>query len=492
MKLYFALSKTLYKHPISSKAVDEIYKYFNINNIKIESFFNSATDFEKLDIKIPSSLISENEKEKFIQNSCIEKSLRYCDSLVYMNTFTQTGNVSFTNGVKAEVNYALKNNMRIFQIYLTNTGNVDTSEIKEIKEMSTYNIKNSVEELYKKHTPENQEWTLKTINDYLKLYKTQPEMLEYLHEQCYNNELSKIGVHGIVNHKSFIYETNITNKIPYFSCHDHYIYKHSYANPKSQILVTECPYFRSNKLFHNKIYERIPKFPDEIENMINIIIRNRIIHKLMYIFDPLVHNRGVCLRNEETGYPIISKEGKYIPDPKLIKGVQILIDLDIKKQSKDEGLNFFTPTIYNEYVKSLRLLLPSMLGENYNTKDVKIMLSGNGLYIILRKYINFKEYNVQNYHKHELTWEILRENYENVLKNNNIKHLQIEKGYGWNRYFKLAGTLHASKERVSIPLNVESMINNPDYIKYIDENSKIQNLLDNKVKFIDILNNSEW
>lgn len=526
MKLYFALPKKLYKHPIMMRAVEEINKYFKENNILIESFFNPATDFDKLGIKVPDSLKGENEREKFIQNCCMDMALKYCDGIVYMNTFTKKGNMSFTPGVKAEVNYILKkqqqyrdsygdSKIRIFRLYLTNTGDIDTTKIEGIEELSNQTIKEWVEQLYEKYTPESQGWTLKTIDDYLRLYKTQPKMLEYLYQQCYDPELTKIGVHGILKHKSFVYETSDRRKsigengeeIPRFSCHEkgiHYTGRHAYANPRSQLFETVCPYFISNKLFHNRIYEQIPKFPKgtETDDITNLIIANRVIHKFMYIFDPIVHEKGVCLRNKDgggsggggsgTGKPIISKDGKYIPDPSLIKGVEVLIDLDIKKEAKDVGLDFFSSVIYAEYKLALRLLLVRLLGDNYDTKDVKIMFSGNGLYIILRKYIDFGERGVKDYRVHELAWEIMRESYDKTLESNGIKYLQIEQGYGWNRYFKLAFTIHASKERMSIPLNVDQMLNNPKYIEYIDENSSIQNLLDNKVKSADILDASGW
>jgi hypothetical protein len=503
MKLYLALPKKLYDHKIMPKAVAEIEKYFKENNIPIESFFNPATDFDKLGIKIPDSIKGEFEIEQFIQNSCIEMALKNCDGIVYMNTFTKTGNISFTPGVKAEVNNKLKeqqkqgdDKIRIFRIQLTNTGDIDTAQILGIGELSIKNIDESIERLYQKYTPEKQGWTLKSIDDYLKLYKVQPEMLEHLYNQCYDEELTKIGVHGILKHKSFIYETK--SGIPKLLCHDptHYGYnnRHAYPNPVSQTFETACPYFLNTKLFHNRIFELIPKFPllTETDEIVNIIVQNRVIHKFMYMFDPVVHKIGVCLRNKETGRPIVNKEGKYVPDPKLIKGVQILIDLDIKKSAKIADLDFFSPVIYTEYVKALDLLLARLLDKNYNTKDVKIMFSGNGLYIILRKYIDFSESGVKNYYVHELAWELIRDSYQKTLWDNKIKYLQIEKGYGWNRYFKLAGTLHASKERVSIPLNVDKMLNDPNYFNYILENSSIQNLSDNKVRYLDILNASGW
>lgn len=472
--LYFAHSRMLYDHPLETKAIYDIHRI-----LKPKELVDPNSLFKKLKEEGKTDLNEISKREYF------KKSLSYCDSIVYINTFTDKGNPTFTDGVFDELSDSLWRKLKIYRIYLTDTGNINTTKIERIAEINQQTIQNEMVEKYKRYTSESQNWSLKTIKDYIKLHENNPEIRDFMKNQCYDPEIEKIGaVHGILPWISNLWMTNDRQEIKLQKCLcglDNN--RHAYIDPKSQIHIVHCPYMSTGWQDHPTSFTKVRKFPTE--DIIQIAAQNRTIHKFMVLFDKSVHEFGTCLRHPDTNIPILDRDRKFILNPRLIIGAQPVIDIDILSDVKGSGKNFFTKEIFEEYRKSIYLLVSYL-----DMKDILIMFSGNGIYIIL-PVISFKQRNI-NYKIFDDTWRTTTKDMQKILDANKIKYLQIEEGYGWNRYFKLSGTPHASKERIAIPINKDKFLDYTIDSKYIDENSKINDYLNGEIKFTDTIKESNW
>lgn len=478
----------LYNAPVIDIAEKALFEYLDRNRIKIDSYFrpDRPDGVKNLNISIPSNLNDhEHAKELYVESSILQR-LNKCDGFVFINSYTKrNNNPKFGPGLLIELEDSLRKDRKIFKIFtkldLSKSEKlIECIGIKEIMEMNIDTIKQEVDKLYMIHSPEEQGWTLKRVEDYRKFYENQPAIKELMKKLCYNKDIEKIGVSGILPYISNAYMRNSE----LLDCHKHYGYKHGYIDPTKQNYWTICPFLENKDEYHMVTFTGIPRFPDNELEIMQLLTKNRVIHKFTYIFDPIVYEKGPCLRNE-TGKPILNKDNKLILDEKLVKGAEFLIDIDIRDTVKDTGKNFFNIEIYDEYVKVVRFLIGD------NIKDYKLMFSGNGIYIIKKRYYEFEKLNT-TFNDYRLKYKSLMENKNIEIQKVGIKYLMLDHNHGWNKYFKMAFTLHASKERVSIPLNVEEFLDNQKYIKYIDENSSIKNLLENKVSAKDILTDSKW
>lgn len=134
-------------------------------------------------------------------------------------------------------------------------------------------------------------------------------------------------------------------------------------------------------------------------------------------------------------------DGSPIKDYNKIVGIRPIFDIDIKNEYKQSDA-FFKDSIFNEYERTLELFL-----KYYELDEFcRIMFSGNGLYIDLGEH-KFDYFDCDGFDEFDAEWRLIRKTMQKLMDENGINKLQIEKGYGWNRYFKAPFGFHAKSEK---------------------------------------------
>lgn len=407
MSIYFAHPINTYNTDIEIQSINIIKKHLGFQN----------------EIINPSSFIKELSTIK-----SEKKRMEFCyDKINVLDTFVYLLHEKPTIGIKKEINYALSKNKKIYKIKYVNN-------IPHITEMSIDNINKIVQKINENCDRSN--WILKTKDDYLKWFKNNPEAIKLIKDQ-FDDENS-----FYVPHFNTIYYTdNFTKLITKKYCKQHNInyntsLNHGFVDPRYQEAKITCPFTEESSLIIGYDTYHLPRIKD-------------------FTFTKLLECRT------------IHRNMRLCKDHKTMIGAYPTYDFDIKDEVKKERKNFFTTEIFNEYLKIITLM-QSFMNEEWNNIEWKLAFSGNGIYIIMEKLI---------YKEHDLTEEIFCSHWKNTIKKietlfkiNGIKYIVPEKKYGWQRYFKAIGTFHLSKERVSIPLNKDEIL---DY-KWLDEITKIE------------------
>lgn len=414
-----------------------------------------------------------HEREKYITDyflKCVEKYPTY----IYTNTYTKQGNLNISKGVRGEINKAIElNNKNIYRLYL----NPSTHKPTRLQIMDV----NHFTDIIKSYDYSTSKWALRTPDDYYTFYKNNKEFINIIKKQFQ----SDIGTRATAAHLNYV--NKITSEKPdstkFSECKHHHMEKHAIVLPKQEY-TKMCPYIDNEWIIAGYDTTHLKTFPTDIPKIRNLLLETRTLHRFMYIFknDIEIEKYGIGKVIDNNGKKIIPFEkGKPIIDHTKIVGIEPIFDIDIKNEIKKIDA-FFDPEIFKQYQKTINLF-----SKKYNEEDDSLegIFSGNGLYLKLKPFkfddedTDFKEF--------DIIWENIRQEMQKEMTENNINKLQIEKGYGWSRYFKVAGTFHAKSERISIPLNINEELDS----NWINEMTKIEKGLTQNVSN-EIINRSEW
>lgn len=466
-KIYIGMPTDLYNNK------DETYKELVEKKIpdsivRIPSYYMNylREEIKKSDLK-------GKDREKFLSNFFLDK-VKMCDIFVYVNTYTKDGNILFPKGVREELAKALSLGKEIYRIYQEMDGGVslvktDLDYVKSIANSYNYDIDIKVEN-----------WVLKTVNDYNEFYNKNPEARDLIVKQ-FNSEL---GISIMVPHRNLLYYIDECNKKQEYNwgprCKFHDDKNHAILLP-NQELTKLCPFLDVSWIWTEYRSNHLLPFPESSDGLWDLFSRTRTLHKMMYIIrkDVDVEREGIAYVDENGRIPF--KEGRPIKDFNKIVAVRPILDIDIRHDIKKTDA-FFDKDIFSQYQKTIDLFLSiyqdfefeTGLGSEFN--KLKLMFSGNGIYFDLgeHKFSDFEYEDVEGVHKcknfieFDTEWKSLRMTIQQFMDENGITKLQIEKGYGWSRYFKVAGAFHSTSERFSIPLNIDEALDY-NWIKEVTE-----------------------
>lgn len=451
MKIFFSMPTDLY--PSSLVYKDYASKTFPLsdNIIRMPSDYMDALNKATEGMK-------KRDREKYISAFCLKK-VEECDILIYTNTYTKDGNILFTRGVRGELNKGLELGKIIYRLYLDNgVGNNLGNRGRPIK-LQKMDI-SYFSEIVNSHDYEGicKEWALKSVNDYIKFYDNNPEMISLIQKQFE----SKIGKCISIPHHNYVYDIDTYGQDKFRKCSKHGGMRHSILLPKQEFTKI-CPFTEDKTILSGYSTVKLKSLPLDMAGLSNLLVQTRTLHKLMYILEDRgekcdYSKEGIAYINEEGKIPFVN--GKPVKDYSKIIGVRPLFDIDIKDEYKQID-SFFQDEIFNEYQKTIDLFFKYYDVDKY----VRCMFSGNGLYIDLGEK-TFDEFDCSGFEKFDSEWSSIRKTMQGIMNENGIKRLQIEKGYGWNRYFKVGGTFHAKSERISIPLNINESLDK-EWIKKI-------------------------
>lgn len=449
-EVFFSMSTDLY--------LSEIEKRYR-------NAVENAFPLDKYVIRLPSDYMKEfnnatfgmerHERDKWISRKFLEM-VDKCDVFVYTNIYSKDGNILFTKCVRNELSRAIELGKDIYRLY------VETGKIILQKMDKPYfdTIVNSCDYSMKG-------WVLKSVDDYIKYYKNNKEALVLINDYFQ----SKIGVNIVIPHRNYVYEIENYGTEKYRGCKKHKNERHSIILPRQEFTKL-CPYTLDtwNWTEYNTIM--LNPFPKEIKEIRDLISRTRTLHKLMYCLD----KERKCDYSKEGIATIINgkiafADGSPIKDYNKIVGIRPIFDIDIKNEYKQSDA-FFKDSIFNEYERTLELFL-----KYYELDEFcRIMFSGNGLYIDLGEH-KFDYFDCDGFDEFDAEWRLIRKTMQKLMDENGINKLQIEKGYGWNRYFKAPFGFHAKSERISIPLNINERLDK----KWMNDITKIELGLDQNV-----------
>ena len=413
-----------FAHPINTYNTNTEIQ--SINLIKKQLGFQNEIINPSSFLKDLSEIKSEKKRMEFCYNK-IDNS----DIFIYLL------HEKLTTGVRKEINYALSKNKKIYKIKYTYNN-------LTLIEMTIDNIYKTIEEINK--NCDRTKWILKNKDDYLKWFKNNPEAIKLIKDQfddensfyvphynttCYTNNFTKILMKYCKQH-------NINNRV-----------NHGFIDTRYQEVKITCPFFEESSSMPGYDTYNLPR------------IKNLTFEKLLE-YRTIHRNMRIC-KNYKT-----------------ILGAYPTYDFDIKDEAKKEGKNFFTTEVFNEYLKIVNIM-QTFMNEEWSEIEWKLAFSGNGLYIIMEKLI-YKDHDL-NDKMFSNYWGMSIKKIITLFNKNGIKNIVPEKKYGWQRYFKAIGTFHLSKERVSIPLNKDEII---DY-EWINEMTKIENGLNDNI-FNEIVN----
>lgn len=473
MKIFFSMPTDLYFTELEKeyrKVVENTFLLNDLNHniIKFPSDYmdelNKATDGMK-----------RRDRDKYITAFFLKK-VEECDILVYVNTYTADGNVLFTRGVRGELNRALELGKIVYRLYLDFpwiTYRAKTflkidgkGKLVELQKMDMTHFK-TIADSYNYNVVEK-EWVLKSVGDYIKFYENNPEAIELMKKQFE----SGVGTCVAIPHYNYVYQIEKYGTWKIRDCKRHKDHsKHSIILPKQE-LTKLCPYLEDKWIWADYSTVKLNPFPsgsDGDGGIIDLLKKTRTLHKLMYILKGEYggedrkcdySKEGIAYINEDGKIPF--ERGKPVKDYRKIAGVRPLFDIDIKDEVKVVDA-FFEDSIFNEYQKTIDLFFKYYENENENDigggsdRDVRCMFSGNGLYIDLGEHL-FSDFDCKGFEEFDTEWRSIRKTMQEIMNENGIKRLQIEKGYGWNRYFKTVFSFHAKSERISIPMNINESL----------------------------------
>lgn len=460
MKIFFSMPTDLYFTELEKeyrKVVEGIFPLCD-NIIRFPSDYmseiNNATEGMK-----------RRDRDKYISGFFLKK-VEECDVLIYTNIYTKDGNILFTRGVRGELSRALELGKVIYRLYPESVSSVRLQKM-DIQYFDT--IVKSFDTIVKSYDYSMKGWVLKSVSDYVKFYENNPEAIGLMKKYFQ----SKIGKCVVVPHYNYIYEIEKYGASKFRGCKKHNNSRHSIILPKQEFTKL-CPYTEDKWIWADYSTVKLNPFPSGSGNdgIMDLIKKTRTLHKLMYIlrdssdFDP--SKEGIAYVNEDGKIPF--ERGKPVKDYRKIAGVRPLFDIDIKDEYKQID-SFFEDSIFNEYQKVIDLFFKYYENdvEGGIDKNVRCIFSGNGLYIDLGEK-TFESFDCSGFEEFDSEWSNIRKTMQKIMNENGICKLQIEKGYGWSRYFKTVGTFHAKSERVSIPLNINESLDK----EWIDEITKIE------------------
>jgi len=425
-------------------------------------------DTDVVEFNIPTSPYTEINKEVWLNKNYFFPLIDKCDNFIYILPCTKNGDTkkgSKKIGVRAELSHAIEQNKEIFKI------NKELSIDK--MDINTFNI------IYNNNKKYRNEWILKTTDDYRKWYSNNIEAVKLIQSQFIEfNVNNKKAMQAVIPQKNTLWSSNEFKKecvLKYCNVHHK---QHSIIDLSRQGLSFLCPYEETAETKFSYGKRKLDNI-NELE-IKNLILSSRVIHKLFWILEEEAFKPyGFCLKDEK-GNLILRKDGKEIANENLIIGSEPVFDIDIKKEVKNNGGSFFDKNIFDEYTKVIESLKIFIENEMFGI-DYKIGFSGNGIYFILQPII-FEEFDT-NLSTFDEQWRIWISDFQNIINNKGIKNIHMENMYGWGRFFKAIGTFHASKERVSIPLNKDEVLN----YKWIKEITNIQLGLEQNI-FNEVIN----
>lgn len=431
-------------------------------------------------IPVPPVRLKELAREKWLCQNYFFPLIYKCDMFVYTFGFDNEAKKGSNEvGVKGELNYALYKKKPIYRIYIDKNGS------GRIVEMNN----DTFQKIYNNNKVFREKWVLKSIDDYREFYRNNIEAVELIRNQFKEFMLEdvgrlsggKCGKQPIIPHRNTLWITNeFKSQFVLKRCNIHGI-NHGFIDSRKQMVETYCPYYSTGNL--KPAYgKRKLDYIDEY-NLRELILSSRVIHKLCWIIDDSGFEKfGFCVK-DENGKIILQKDGDVIADIDKIVGIEPVFDIDIKNEVKETGKNFFDKDIFAEYLDAIKIcegfVKDEMCGMEY-----KRGFSGNGVYFIFDPilFLNVPDEDGDKYYntnsgsflKNWLGWI---GDIQKKFDDKGLKSLRLENLYGWNRYFKVMGTLHASKERIAIPLNKDEVLD----CKWMNDITKIENGLHDNV-----------
>lgn len=447
MKIFFSMPTTLYNSDIEKEYKEYISKIFPLT----QNIIRTPSDYME-ELKLIVKDMNKYNKEQYITRFFLKK-IELCDALIYVNTYTKKGNVNFTNGVEKEINKAIKLGKDVYRLYTDDS----TKKPSRLQKMDD----NYFNDIVNEYNYSKDNWALKTLDDYLNFYRNNKEALTLMDNYFESN----IGTTITVSHHNYLYHTNNGTNSIIAECKHHGFVNHAIVLPKQEY-SKYCPFIDDEYIIADYSKERLHKFPDTIEKLKTLILKTRSLHKFMFILkndeDKEYYEKyGIAELDENKD--IIFKDGELSRDWSKFVGVRPLFDIDIKEEYKI-GDPFFDKETFEQFEKTLNLF-----NKHYeNTgEDLRLIFSGRGLYIEQQE-MNFEE-NETNIHEFDKFWRDIRANMQNKMESVGINRLAIERGYGWQRYFKVPGAFHKTLDRVTIPLNIDESL---DY-KWLKEITNI-------------------
>lgn len=428
-------------------------------------------------IPLPPALLKGLKREKWLCQNYFFPLIDKCDRFVYTFGFDNEAKKGSNEvGVKGELNYALYKKKPIYRIDIDGIDGTD-SRIIEMNNETFHRIYDNNKIFRKK-------WVLKSIEDYRMFYKNNIEAVELIYSQ-FREFRDRSGYGGskqpIIPHRNTLWATNeFRSKFALKRCSIHGT-NHAFIDSRKQQVENYCPYYGVGNL--KPAYgKRKLDYIDEYDSR-ELILSSRVIHKLCWIIDNTGFEKlGFCVK-DENGNLILQKDGDVIADVNKIVGIEPLFDIDIKSEVKDTGKNFFDKDIFAEYLEAIKIC------ENYVENEMcgmeyKRGFSGNGIYFIFDPilFLNVpdedgKTYYDTNSESFLKTWLEWIEDIQKKFDDRGLKSLRLENLYGWNRYFKVMGTLHANKERIAIPLNKDEVLD----FGWMNEMTKIEKGLEGNI-----------
>lgn len=446
MNIFFSISTDLYNSALESEYIKFVEIIFPENTIIIPSDYmpqiNEVTNGMK-----------KRDREKYISNFFFHK-IGQCDIFIYTNTYSKDGNILFTRGVRGEINKAFELKKTIYRLYLDD--DPKRNPIKLQKMDITY-----FDTIIKSYNYNTDKWILKSTKDYIRFYDNNPEAIKLISSQFEG----KIGKYIAIPHFNYVREIEKYGTNKFRGCKKHSNDRHSIILPKQEFTKI-CPYTDDKWIWADYSTVKLKTFPLELNGtggIKDLLSMTRTLHKLMLILKEKdddscnydYSKEGLAYVNEEGKIPF--ERGKPIKDYRKIAGVRPLFDIDIKDEYKQTD-SFFEPEIFNEYQKTIDLFFEYYDNDDGGIdKNVRGIFSGNGLYIDLGEK-TFYEFDCNGFLEFDSEWSSIRKTMQEIMEENGIKRLRIERGYGWQRYFKVAFTFHAKSERISIPLNINESL----------------------------------
>lgn len=413
-----------------------------------------------------------------------------CEVFVYTCNFDVEGNPYLTEDVKKELKYAMSKDKRIYKLVLERNER-NESDIKFINILPM--DKQSLETRILSNLSNKNDWVLKSLRDYqLWLDNNNPEFIDFLNSQFKNYKLKdgKGAKHAVIPHHNSLYDTDEHNKVKWDTCRYHQ-YGHAFIDPIFQEKKLTCPFYLPKDTYSKPNYSQW-KWDYLGEIPVNeLFLRSRTIHKSMFIFkDETFRIRDGGIVRRIPGKRAIKGDHDYTK----IVGAEPVIDIDIIPECKDKGYSFFHKKIFNQYTK-VKKLSHKFMEERLPGIDYKFGFSGNGLYLYIEPLIfedidwdfgdffwNWRDAPDKENKKNTILYLVNK-----MLTDNKLDALRIESTYAWRSYFKAMGTFHLSKERISIPLNKDEVI---DY-DWLNEMTNIKLGLEGNV-MKEIIKKADW
>lgn len=472
MKIFFSMPTDLYFTELEREYRKVVESIFPLDDSSQKNMIRFPSDYMDILNKATEGM-KRRDREKYISAFFLKK-VEECDVLIYTNTYTRDGNILFTRGVRGELNKGLELGKGVYRLYLDKDGENGKGKPIRLQKMNISYF-NTIVDSYD-YSVREKEWVLKSVNDYIKFYENNPEAIGLMKKYFQSN----IGISIAIPHHNYVYEIENYGIEKFRGCKKHSNGRHSILLP-NQEMTKLCPYTEDKWIWADYFTVKLKPFPSDMSGIRNLLYKTRTLHKLMYVLkdsgDSCDYSKeGIAYVDKDSG-KIPFERGKPVKDYRKIVGVRPLFDIDIKDEVKVVDA-FFEDSIFNEYQKTIDLFF-----KYYDIdKDVRGIFSGNGLYIDLGEK-TFDSFDCSGFEEFDSEWSSIRKTMQEIMNENGIKKLQIEKGYGWSRYFKTVGTFHAKSERVSIPLNINEELDK----KWINEMTNIKLGLEGNV-FSEIIN----